>query len=67
MAVDSEGDIWIVGQTNSDDFALLNPIVGQKVPYRGAGFVLELAPNGSLLFSVYLAGHITGIPPFSGN
>jgi len=57
-AVDPQGNIWIVGSTNSDDFNLVNPIVSQKVPYRGAGFVIELDPTGTnLLFATYLCGH----------
>jgi uncharacterized protein (TIGR03437 family) len=60
-AVDPKGNIWIVGSTNSDDFNLVNPIVSQKVPYRTAGFVIELDPTGvNLLFATYLCGHQTG-------
>jgi uncharacterized protein (TIGR03437 family) len=56
-AVDPNGNIWIVGNTDSDDFRLVNPIVGQKVPYRTAGFVMELDPTGTkILFATYLAG-----------
>jgi uncharacterized protein (TIGR03437 family) len=56
-AVDPSGNIWIAGNTDSDDFNLVNPIVSQKVPYRTAGFVLELDPTGTkLLFATYLAG-----------
>lgn len=56
-AVDAKGNIWVVGETDSDDFPLVNPIVAQKVPYRRAGFVMELDSTGSnLLFSTYLAG-----------
>jgi uncharacterized protein (TIGR03437 family) len=56
-AVDPSGNIWIVGNTDSDDFHLVNPIVPQKVPYRTAGFVIELDPTGTkLLFATYLAG-----------
>ena len=57
-AVDPQGNIWIVGSTNSDDFNLVNPIVSQKVPYRRAGFVIEIDPTGAnLLFATYLCGH----------
>jgi uncharacterized protein (TIGR03437 family) len=57
VAVDRSGNIWIAGETDSDDFTLLNPIVSQKVPYRTAGFVIELDPTGQkLLFATYLAG-----------
>lgn len=55
--VDSSGNIWIVGNTDSEDFNLVNPIVSQKVPYRTVGFVVELDPSGTkLLFATYLAG-----------
>ena len=58
-AVDPSGNIWIAGNTDSDDFNLVNPIVAQKVPYRTAGFVLELDPTGTkLLFATYLAGQL---------
>lgn len=58
-AVDPSGNIWIAGNTDSDDFNLVNPIVPQKVPYRRAGFILELDPTGTkLLFSTYLAGQL---------
>ena len=62
-AVDSTGNIWIAGNTDSDDFRLVNPIVSHKVPYRPAGFVLELDPTGTkLLFATYLAGQQPGVP-----
>lgn len=57
VAIDLGGNIWIAGETDSDDFTLVNPIVSRKVPYRGAGFVMELDPAGQkLLFATYLAG-----------
>jgi hypothetical protein len=57
VAVDPSGNIWVVGSTDSDDFTLLNPIISKKVPYRTAGFVIELDPTGSqLLFATFLAG-----------
>uniref|UniRef100_Q01WG6 Uncharacterized protein n=1 Tax=Solibacter usitatus (strain Ellin6076) TaxID=234267 RepID=Q01WG6_SOLUE len=57
VALDRSGNIWIAGDTDSDDFMLVNPIVSQKVPYRTAGFVLELDPTGQkLLFATYLGG-----------
>lgn len=58
-AVDPNGNIWIAGNTDSDDFNLVNPIVAQKVPYRTAGFIIELDPTGTkLLFATYLAGQL---------
>ena len=64
-AVDASGNIWIVGETDSDDFDLVNPIVAQKIPYRAAAFVVELDPTGNnLLFSTYLAGQQQSILPY---
>src|SRR5579872_2299844 len=55
--VDPSSNIWIAGNTDSDDFSLINPIVSQKVPYRTVGFILELDPTGTKLLSAsYLAG-----------
>ena len=56
-AVDASGNIWIAGNTDADDFYLVNPIVSQKVPYRTAGFVMEVDPTVSkILFATYLGG-----------
>jgi len=55
--VDTNGNVWIVGKTDSDDFRLVSPIFAQKVPYRTAGFIAELNPTGTkVLFATYLAG-----------
>jgi uncharacterized protein (TIGR03437 family) len=56
-ALDATGNLWIVGSTDSDDLPLVNPTVAQKVPYRVAGFVVELDPVGRVLFATYLAGN----------
>jgi uncharacterized protein (TIGR03437 family) len=59
FTVDPSGNIWIAGNTDSDDFNLVNPIVAQKVPYRTAGFIIELDPTATkLLFATYLAGQL---------
>jgi len=58
-AMDASGNIWIAGNTDSDDFNLVNPIISRKVPYRAAGFVLELDPTATnLLFATYLGGQL---------
>lgn len=64
-ALDPNGNLWVVGDTDSDDFALVNPIVAHKVPYRTAGFVVEIDPTaGKLLFATYLGGqHGSAVAP----
>jgi hypothetical protein len=53
IALDSQGNIIIAGQTNADDFPLVNPI--QSEP--NGLFVSKLSPDGSTLeFSTYLGG-----------
>jgi uncharacterized protein (TIGR03437 family) len=61
IAVGSSGDIYIVGTTTSMDFPLHNPL--QSVAYavgagigNGTGFLMKLAPDGSLIYSTYLGG-----------
>jgi len=57
-AIDQNGNIWIVGSTDSDDFPLVNPLFSQKLPYHATGFVTKLDPTGTkILFSTFLGGH----------
>jgi hypothetical protein len=57
IAIDSAGNVYVSGQTNSTDFPLVNPV---QVAYGGGGsdaFAAKLNPAGSaLLFSTYLGG-----------
>ena len=55
-AVDSSGNVWITGQTDSDDFPLLRPLVTEKTPYKQTGYVAKLDPNFNILFSTFLGG-----------
>jgi len=68
VALDPSGNIWIAGNTDSDDFNLVNPIVARKVPYVAVGFLLELDPTATkLLFATYLSGQLPqGAPPYLG-
>jgi uncharacterized protein (TIGR03437 family) len=60
-ALDSRGHVWLVGDTDSDDFPLLNPIYPSKAAYADAGFVAELDPTAShILFSTFLGGSTAG-------
>jgi hypothetical protein len=66
IAVDSAGNAYVTGDTNSVDFPVVNPL---KSTYAGGGgdaFVAKLNPSGSVLvYSTYLGGsgydHCSGI------
>jgi uncharacterized protein (TIGR03437 family) len=62
---DPNGNLWVVGDTDSDDFTLVNPIISQKLPYRTAAFIMEIDTKaGKLLFATYLAGETPSSLPF---
>jgi hypothetical protein len=50
-AVDSSGNIWMVGWTTSQDFPLKNPIQTSL-----GSIVAKFSPTGTLLFSTYWGG-----------
>jgi uncharacterized protein (TIGR03437 family) len=54
IALDPSGNIWIGGQTVSNNFPLLNAL--QTSGSYGTGFVMKLAPNGIVLYSSYFGG-----------
>lgn len=64
-AVDAKGNIWIAGETDSDDFPLVNPIVAQKAAYRRTAFVMELDSKYNVLFSTYLGGAQNSALPYA--
>ncbi len=55
-AVDATGDIWIAGETDSDDFPLIHALFTLKTDYHVTGFVAKLDPNLNILFSSFLGG-----------
>jgi hypothetical protein len=56
IAVDSAGDAYVVGETESNDFPTMNPLQ-KKYAGNGDAFVTEFGPNGSaLLYSTFLGG-----------
>jgi len=55
-ALDSSGNIWITGETDSDDFPLVHALFTAKTAYRLTGFVAKVDPNLNILFSTYLGG-----------
>jgi hypothetical protein len=56
IAVDSSGDAYVIGQTNSTDFPTMNPLQPSSAGNYDA-FVAKLNPTGSaLVYSTYLGG-----------
>ena len=57
LALDSGGNVWVVGTTYSPDFPLVNPVISQIPLNRSTGFISKIDPTGTrLLFSTYLGG-----------
>jgi len=55
IAIDSQGDIYVTGQTYSTDFPLMNPYQSQNS--SASAFVSKLSADGSsLIYSTYLGG-----------
>ncbi len=54
-AVDSHGNIIVVGQTTSTDFPLKDAYQG-TISGNSDGTISKFYPNGSLMFSTYLGG-----------
>jgi hypothetical protein len=74
IAVDSAGDAWVVGVTDSTDFPLVSPLHlpgGHGDTYGGGqddAFITEFDPTGQgVLFSTYLGGgsHVFNSDVFS--
>src|SRR5258707_9168004 len=55
IAVDSSGNAYVAGDTESSDFPTLNPIQNAIGGRRNA-FVAKLSPTGALVYSTYLGG-----------
>ena len=54
VAVDSEGNAFVVGRTYSDNFPMANPLQGANAGFS-SGFVSKISSDGStLLYSTYL-------------
>jgi hypothetical protein len=55
IAVDPAGNVWVGGETLDTDFPLVNPL--QSVPAaNGVGFLVKLAPDGTVVYSSYFGG-----------
>ena len=56
IAVDPSGNIWVGGQTVSTNFPLTNPIQQSRPAFSGTGFLVKMAPDGTVLYSSYFGG-----------
>jgi len=60
IAVNSSGNAYITGYTQSTDFPVTAGAFQTKIAANSAGFVTELSPTGSsLVYSTYLGGSST--------
>lgn len=55
IAVDSAGNAYITGVTTSTDLPAVNPLQGRNQGNSDA-FIVQLAPDGKILYSTYLGG-----------
>jgi hypothetical protein len=58
VATDSRGNVYIAGETESDDFPLKNALQPMRnvLPGQSAAFLTKLAPDRSLIYSTFLGG-----------
>ncbi len=60
IALDTAGDAYVTGDTNSTDFPTKNPL--QPTIGRGGGFLAKLNADGSaLVYSTYVGGSATAV------
>lgn len=60
LAIDSAGDVYVTGATNSNDFPVLNPLQGALGTSGYNAFVTELNPTlSALVYSTYLGENST--------
>ena len=55
-AADTNGNIWITGETDSDDFPLVHALYANKSAYHMTGFAVKFDPKLNILFSTFLGG-----------
>jgi hypothetical protein len=65
IAADPAGNLLIAGSASSPDFPLRNPLQAPPGRLPGTGFVMKLAPDGSILWSTFFGG-VKGASAMSG-
>ncbi len=65
IALDSSGDAYVVGYTNSTDFPTTSGAFQTQNAGGSDAFVTKLSPTGSLVYSTYLGG--SGTPATSSS
>ncbi|MGA2882790.1 MAG: SBBP repeat-containing protein [Bryobacteraceae bacterium] len=55
IAADSAGNIWVGGNTTSENFPLRDALQ-TGIGSGGAGFLVKLAPDGTVIYSSYFGG-----------
>jgi uncharacterized protein (TIGR03437 family) len=58
IALDSAGNIWVGGSTSSENFPLHDAL---EIFASGQGFLVKLAPDGTVIYSSYFGGVVNGI------
>src|SRR5204862_8069872 len=56
IAVDAGGNVYVVGQTNSDDFITADALQTDKKGGIFDAFIAKLNSSGQLIYSTYLGG-----------
>jgi len=56
IAVDSQGNAYVTGETSSTNFPIQNAYQGTFAGLYNDVFVTKLSPSGSLVYSTYLGG-----------
>ena len=70
IAVDPAGNIWVGGNTNSLNLPLVNalqstPPPSASDPGSGIGFLVKMAPDGTIVYSSYFGG-VQGVTTVNG-
>ncbi len=56
LALDSKGDLWVTGWTDSPDFPVVNPMDGTLTGFRDVFLTKLASSDGTILYSTFLGG-----------